>query len=169
MLNVSWKRWLPRKFARFVPFRRIKKRSFNLLSVLDQTCIHINTPTPKTEPHQMLHWPPQYRTDSQPWPGRSKMTPGTGQKYDAFVCLDVPYRSCLMHVSLEQNKNTAVAHSRAKCLWRLEKDIPALARTAHNGLPLKRLEEDLCWIVPHVPHDDPVGQGTELEWTEERM
>ena len=29
-------------------------------------------------------------------------------------------------------------------------DIPAYARTARNGLLPKRLEEDLCWIVPHV-------------------
>ena len=26
-----------------------------------------------------------------------------------------------------------------------------LARTAHKGLLQKRLEEDLCWIFPHVP------------------
>ena len=30
-------------------------------------------------------------------------------------------------------------------------DIPAPARIAYNGLLLQRLEEDLCWIVPHVP------------------
>ena len=30
-------------------------------------------------------------------------------------------------------------------------DIPAHARTAHKGLLKKRLEEDLCRIVPHVP------------------
>ena len=35
MLYVAWKRELPRKFARFVPFRTIKKRSVNLLCVLD--------------------------------------------------------------------------------------------------------------------------------------
>ena len=34
MLYVAWK-GLPRKFARFVLFRPIKKRSFNLLCVLD--------------------------------------------------------------------------------------------------------------------------------------
>ena len=44
--------------------------------------------------------------------------------------------------------------------------IPAYARTVHKGLLQKRLEEDLCWIVVHVPHDDPIGQGTELNWTE---
>ena len=32
---VAWKRGLPRKFARFVLLRLIKKRSFNLLCVLD--------------------------------------------------------------------------------------------------------------------------------------
>ena len=35
MLYVAWKRGLPRKFARFVLFRLIKKRPFNLLCVLD--------------------------------------------------------------------------------------------------------------------------------------
>ena len=35
MLYVAWKRGLPRKCARFVPFRLIKKRSFHLLCVLD--------------------------------------------------------------------------------------------------------------------------------------
>ena len=43
-------------------------------------------------------------------------------------------------------------------------DIPAHARTAHNRLLPRRLEEDLCWIVPHVP---PTTQSvkTELNWT----
>ena len=35
VLYVAWKRGLPRKFARFVLFRLIKKSSFNLLCVLD--------------------------------------------------------------------------------------------------------------------------------------
>ena len=35
LLYVAWKRGLPRKFARFVLFRLINKRSFNLLCVLD--------------------------------------------------------------------------------------------------------------------------------------
>ena len=41
---------------------------------------------------------------------------------------------------------------------------PIHARTAHNGFPQKRPEEDLCWIVPHVPHTlhDPTGQRTQL-------
>ena len=30
-------------------------------------------------------------------------------------------------------------------------NIPAHARTTHKGLLQKRLEEDLCWIIPHVP------------------
>ena len=42
----------------------------------------------------------------------------------------------------------------------------AHARTARKDLLQKRLAEDLCWIVPHVPFDDPVGQGTELKWTD---
>ena len=44
-------------------------------------------------------------------------------------------------------------------------DIPAPARTAHKGLLQKRLEEDLCWIIPHVP---PVIQSVRrpqwIEW-----
>ena len=35
MLYVALKRGVPRKFARFVLFRPVKKRSFNLLRVLD--------------------------------------------------------------------------------------------------------------------------------------
>ena len=35
MLYVAWKRGLPRKLARFVLFRPVKKHSFNLLCVLD--------------------------------------------------------------------------------------------------------------------------------------
>ena len=35
LLYVAWKRGLPRKFARFVLFRPIKRRSFNLLCALD--------------------------------------------------------------------------------------------------------------------------------------
>ena len=30
-------------------------------------------------------------------------------------------------------------------------DIPAHARAAHKGLLQKRLEEDLCYIVPPLP------------------
>ena len=42
-------------------------------------------------------------------------------------------------------------------------DIPVHARTAHKGLLHKRLEEDLCWIVPHVPRrPDRSGDWTEL-------
>ena len=37
-------------------------------------------------------------------------------------------------------------------------------RTAHRGLLQKRLEEDLCWLVPHVP---PMTQLVKaLRWTE---
>ena len=35
LLYVAWKRGLPKKIARFVLFRLIKKHSFNLLCVLD--------------------------------------------------------------------------------------------------------------------------------------
>ena len=45
-------------------------------------------------------------------------------------------------------------------------DIPTNARITQKGLLLKRLEGDLCWIVPHAPlpspSDDPIGQGTEM-------
>ena len=34
-LYVAWKTGFPRKFARFVPFRPIKKQAFNLLCILD--------------------------------------------------------------------------------------------------------------------------------------
>ena len=43
-------------------------------------------------------------------------------------------------------------------------DIPARAKTAHKGPLQKRLEEDLCWIVPHVP---PTTQSVmRLNWTD---
>ena len=43
-------------------------------------------------------------------------------------------------------------------------DIPANARTAHNGLLQEILEEDLCWIVPYV---SPTTQSVKgLIWTE---
>ena len=41
-------------------------------------------------------------------------------------------------------------------------DIPVHARNAHKGLLQKRLEEDLR-VIPHAPHDDPIGQGSELK------
>ena len=34
--------------------------------------------------------------------------------------------------------------------WTTLKSGPTHARSAHNGLLQKRLEEDLCWIIPHV-------------------
>ena len=42
LLYVAWKRGLPRKFARFVLFRPVKKRSFNPLRVLDLTTAPTN-------------------------------------------------------------------------------------------------------------------------------
>ena len=46
-------------------------------------------------------------------------------------------------------------------------DIPTHTRTAHNDLLQKRLGENLCWIVPHVPPTTESVKG--LNWTEERM
>ena len=58
-------------------------------------------------------------------------------------------------------------------LWSVDKmlegqrqrvDIFANARTAHGGLLQKRLEEDLCWIIPHLP---PTTQLVKrLNWSE---
>ena len=45
-------------------------------------------------------------------------------------------------------------------------DIPNHARTAHKGLLLKRLEEDLCWIAHHVPPTTQSVQRSELNWTD---
>ena len=44
-------------------------------------------------------------------------------------------------------------------------DIPVHARTAQKGLLWKRLEEDLCWIIPHAScrPNDPIGQGLGTE------
>ena len=42
-------------------------------------------------------------------------------------------------------------------------DIPAQTRPAHKGLLQKRLEEDFCWIVPHVPPTTHSVKG--LNWT----
>ena len=45
-------------------------------------------------------------------------------------------------------------------------DIPAHAQTAHNDLLQKRLEGDLCWIVPHVPPTTQLVNGLDwLNWT----
>ena len=43
-------------------------------------------------------------------------------------------------------------------------DIPAHCTAAHKGLLQKRLEEDLCWIVPRVLPTIRSGKG--LNWTE---
>ena len=43
-------------------------------------------------------------------------------------------------------------------------NISALAGTAHMGLLHKRLEEDICWIVPRVPLT--TRSVNELNWTE---
>ena len=44
-------------------------------------------------------------------------------------------------------------------------DIAAHARTVDNGLLQKWLEEDLCWIVPHVP-PPPRRPNWSRDWTE---
>ena len=41
-------------------------------------------------------------------------------------------------------------------------DVPAHARTAHKCLLQKRLEEDLCYIVLHVPPTTQSVKG--LNW-----
>ena len=33
-------------------------------------------------------------------------------------------------------------------------DVPVYAGPTHDGLPQKRLEEDLCRIIPHVHSED---------------
>ena len=38
-------------------------------------------------------------------------------------------------------------------------DISAHSRTAHKGLLQKRLEEDLCCVVPHVPPTTQSAKG----------
>ena len=43
-------------------------------------------------------------------------------------------------------------------------DTSAYARAAHKGLLQKRLEEDLCWIILHVPPTTQLVKG--LNWTE---
>ena len=46
-------------------------------------------------------------------------------------------------------------------------DIPAHARSAHKGLLQKRLEEDLCWIIPHVC---PTTKSIKvLTWTDQSL
>ena len=43
-------------------------------------------------------------------------------------------------------------------------NVPAHTKTVHNGLLQKRLEENICWFVCHVP---PTTQSTKgLDWTE---
>ena len=35
-----------------------------------------------------------------------------------------------------------------------------------NGLLQKRLEKEFCWVIPHVPPNNPSSQGTDLNWTD---
>ena len=46
----------------------------------------------------------------------------------------------------------------------IKMDISAHARTAHKGLQQESLEEDICWIVLHVPSMTQSVKG--LNWTE---
>ena len=56
-------------------------------------------------------------------------------------------------------------HGQQRKLWVDNiKEKSGHARTVRKGQLQKRLEEDLCWISPHVPSGDPIGQGTELNW-----
>ena len=55
-----------------------------------------------------------------------------------------------------------VVIGRGNAEWKTTKSgHPSHARSADKVLLQKRLKEDLCWIVRHVP-SDPIGQGTEL-------
>ena len=81
MLNVAWKRRLPRNFARFVLFRPIKKRPFNPLCVLDRKIT-----TNRNLPEAMLCWT-QYFGDKQQasvcWPPQPLDVWNATQKYVA--------------------------------------------------------------------------------------
>ena len=48
---------------------------------------------------------------------------------------------------------------------RQREDIPATDRTAHKGLLLKKAGRGSLPNHPSCPRDDPIGQGTELNWT----
>ena len=49
-------------------------------------------------------------------------------------------------------------------------DVPAHARSAHDSLSQKRLEDVLCRVVRYAPipvaPDDPVARGTEVNLSE---
>ena len=68
------------------------------------------------------------------------------------------------HDSLSKKHPSVVGRGNAE--WQHPRvDIPAHARTTNEGLLQKRLEEDLCWIVPHIP---PTTKSVkELNWTEQ--
>ena len=68
------------------------------------------------------------------------------------------------HDSLSKKHPSVVGRGNAE--WQHPRvDIPAHARTTNKGLLQKRLEEDLCWIVPHIP---PTTKSVkELNWTEQ--
>ena len=76
----------------------------------------------------------------------------------------------------DKKKRSTEAHWNGAVCWvrwgnagqRQSVDIPAPARIIQDGLPQKRLEGDLCWIVPHGESDDTHNRPkdwTELNWT----
>ena len=46
-------------------------------------------------------------------------------------------------------------------------NVSAHAKTAYDGLPRERLEEDLCWILPHVPLTTQLVK--EMNWTKAKI
>ena len=80
---------------------------------------------------------------------------------DLITCI-APWRQPLQNRPSEHLGAWATPWSAEEMLDGLQQrvDIPAHARSAYQGLLQKRLEEDLCWIVPHVL----IGQGTEMNW-----
>ena len=55
---------------------------------------------------------------------------------------------------------------RERKFWMDTKEGTSHARTAHKDLLQKRLREDLCWIVPHVPPTTQSVKTPELNWAE---
>ena len=56
--------------------------------------------------------------------------------------------------------------SRGNAGWTtLKSGHPCPCQSCSHGPLQKRLEENFCWIVPHVPPNDPISQGAELNWT----
>ena len=98
-------------------------------------------------------------------------TPGNCQETETY---NVSYMVWACHTPRQPLQNHPSGHLGGwAASWSAEEmldgqhqkvDIPAHAKTAYKGLLQKRLEEDLCWIVPHVP---PATQSVKgLNWTE---